>query len=149
MSGNDFWAAEELAQADALAYEIRWESTFGEERQLLVILAILHAATDAPRAQRYAAMYSQIGTENVDPALAVHQDPRAIAHARYAQGRIDQTLGRREAATTALKAAYETFAASAFHYRATLTATALEELTGDGTWREIALRHANSYRDCP
>src|ERR1035437_1405669 len=149
MSRNDFWAAEELAQADALAYEIRWESLFGEERQVLVMLAVLHAATDAPRAQRYAAMYSQIGTENVDPALALHGDPRAVAHARYAQGRIDQTLGRRDAAIAGLNAAYETFTASSFHFRATLTATALAELTGESSWRELAFRHANSYRDCP
>jgi tetratricopeptide (TPR) repeat protein len=149
MSRNDFWAAEELAQADALAYEIRWESMFGEERQVLVMLAVLHAATDAPRAQRYAAMYSLVGTENVDPALALHHDPRAVAHARYAQGRIDQTLGRRDAAIAGLTAAFETFKESSFHYRATLTATALAELTGEQSWREIAFEHANSYRDCP
>jgi DNA-binding NarL/FixJ family response regulator len=149
MSHNDFWAAEELAQADAVAYEIRWESLFGEERQVLMMLAVLHAPTDAPRAQRYAAMYSQVGTENVDPALALHDDPRAVAHARYAQGRIDQTLGRRAAAIANLHAAYETFAASSFQYRATLTATALAELTGEQTWRDAALGHANAYRDCP
>ncbi|HEV3088262.1 MAG TPA: hypothetical protein VGX96_13675 [Candidatus Elarobacter sp.] len=149
MSGNEFWAAEELAQADALAYDIRWGSTFGEDRAVLVLLAVLHAPTDAPRAQRYAAMYSQIGTENVDPSLALHQDRRATAHAKYAEGRIEQTLGRREAAVAALREAYDIFEASSFHYRASVTATALGELTGESKWREASIRHAGAYPDCP
>src|SRR5438270_3252254 len=97
---NEFWALEELAQADALAFDVPWEASYGEERQVPVTLAVLHAPTDAPRAQRYASMYSRIGTESVNPALAVHGDARALAHAKYAQGRIDQTLGRRNAAVT-------------------------------------------------
>ena len=135
MSRNEFWALEELAQADALAFDVRWESSYGEDRQVLVALAVLHAATDVPRAQRYAAMYSRMGTESVNPALAVHGDPRALAHAKYAHGRIDQTLGRRGAATASLEAAYAIYDGSAFHFRATLSATALAELTGEERWR--------------
>ena len=149
MSGNDFWAAEELAQADAVAYDIRWGTTHGEERQLLVMLAVLHAGTDAPRAQRYASMYSQIGTESIDPVFAFHKDPRATAFAKYAEGRIEQTLGRSDAAIDALTEAYAIFHASAYHFRATLTATALAELTGDVRWTEAATRHAGAYPDCP
>jgi DNA-binding CsgD family transcriptional regulator len=149
MSGNDFWAAEELAQADAVAYDIRWGTTHGEERQLLVMLAVLHAGTDAPRAQRYASMYSQIGTESIDPVFAFHKDPRATAFAKYAEGRIEQTLGRNDAAVAALTEAYAIFHASAYHFRATLTATALAELTGDARWTEAATRHAGAYPDCP
>ena len=128
---NEFWALEEIAQADALAFDVPWEASYGEERQVLVTLAVLHAPTDAARAQRYATMYSRIGTENVNPALAVHGDARALAHAKYAQGRIDQTLGRRAAAVTSLAEAYAIFDAASFHYRATLAASALAELTGE------------------
>ncbi|MBV8369920.1 MAG: hypothetical protein JO036_13485 [Candidatus Eremiobacteraeota bacterium] len=149
MSGNEFWAAEELAQADALAYDIRWGNSFGEDRQVLVQLAVLHAPTDAPRAQRYAAMYSQLGTENVDPALALYQDRRLVAHAKYAEGRIEQTLGRREPAVTALLKAYSIYESASFRYRASVTASALAELTGEAKWRDAGMRHAAAYPDCP
>jgi hypothetical protein len=146
---NEFWALEELAQADALAFDVAWESNYGEERQVLVILAVLHAPTDAARAQRYATMYARIGTENMNPALAVHGDPRALAHAKYAQGRIDQTLGRRAAAVAALEDAYAIFDKASFHYRATLAASALAELTGEERWCVAAVAHARRYPDCP
>ena len=146
---NEFWALEELAQADALAFDVAWESSYGEERQVLVTLAVLHAPTDAARAQRYATMYSRMGTENVNPALAVHGDARALAHAKYAQGRIDQTLGRRAAAIASLQEAYAIFDRASFHYRATLAASALAELTGDDHWCSAALAHASRYPDCP
>ncbi|MDB5072310.1 MAG: hypothetical protein JWM87_3421 [Candidatus Eremiobacteraeota bacterium] len=149
MSGNEFWALEELAQADALAFDVAWGSSFGEERQVLVSLAVLHAPADAARAQRYATIYSQIGTENVNPAFAVHGDPRALAHARYAQGRIEQTMGRRDAAVAALSESFAIFEASSFHYRAVLAATALAELTGEERWRDAAVQHASRYPDCP
>ena len=149
ISGNEFWAAEELAHADALTYDVKWGTSHGEERQLLVMLAVLHAPTDAPRAQRYASMYAQIGTENVDPALALHQDKRATAHEKYALGRIEQTLGRREAAIAPLEEAYAIFDRASFHYRASLTAAALAELTGEERWRAASVHHASSYPDCP
>jgi hypothetical protein len=149
IAGNEFWTAEELAQADALAYDIRWGSTHGEDRQVLVMLAVLHAQTDAPRAQRYASMYSQIGTENVDPVLALHQDRRAVAHEKYALGRIEQTMGRRDSAVSALREAYEIFDGASFHYRASLTASALAELTGEERWRQAGVQHASSYPECP
>src|SRR5665213_2469068 len=149
MSGNEYWALEELAQADVLAFETPWQSSYGEERQVLVTLAVLHAPADAARAQRYATLYSQIGTESINPALAAHGDRRAHALARYAQGRIEQTLGRREAAVTALREAFEIFEPASFHYRAVLAATALAELTGAERWRYAALAHAGAYPDCP
>jgi tetratricopeptide (TPR) repeat protein len=149
MAGNEFWALEELSQADALAFEVPWESCFGEERQVLVMLAVLHAPSDAARAQRYASLYSRIGTENLNPIVPVNGDRRAHAHARYAQGRIEQTLGRRDAAVTALREAFEIFESASFHYRAVLAATALAELTGEESWRDSALRHAARYPHCP
>jgi DNA-binding CsgD family transcriptional regulator len=149
ISGNEFWSAEELAAADALAYDVRWGTTHGEERQLLVTLAVLHAPTDAPRAQRYASMYSEIGTENVNPALALHQDKRTTAFEKYALGRIEQTLGRRDAAVAGLEEAYAIFDSVSFHYQASLTASALAELTGEERWRKAAGHHASSYPDSP
>jgi hypothetical protein len=149
MSRNEAWAIDELAEADRLAYDVAWDSTTGEDRMVLVLLAVLHAPHDAARAQRYASKFSQIGTENVDPKVDLQGNRRAVAHAKYAQGRIEQTLGRREAAITLLHEAYTIFDGVAYHYRATLAAAALAELTGEAKWRDASARHAAYYPDCP
>ena len=146
---NEIWSIEELGEADRVAREIRWESTFGEERQILVVLAALHARVDAGRAQHYAATYRRLGTESVNPALAIAGDKRAVAAARYAQGLIDQTLGRSDAAVPALAQAYEIYASADHHFRATLAAAALAELTGEERWRVRSIAHAARYPDCP
>lgn len=148
-AGNEIWAIEELAEADRLARDVGWESTSGEERQVLVPLAALHAAVDAARAQRYAALYSRLGFENVNPGFAIAGDRRARAMARYAQALIDQTLGRRDAAVPALREAYAIFDETGHHYRAMLAAASLAELTGDEGWRAASIGHAGRYPDCP
>ncbi|HEY4439188.1 MAG TPA: hypothetical protein VGN14_01975 [Candidatus Elarobacter sp.] len=149
ISHNEAWALDELAEADALAYDVPWESCLGEERITLVLLSVLHAASDPSRAQKYAAMFSQIGTENVDPTLAINGSSRTAAFAKYAQGRIEQTLGRKEAAIALLREAYEIFESARYHYRAVLTASALAELTGDTKWRDASVKHAQAYPECP
>ncbi len=149
LSRNDFWATDELAQADALAYDVPWAQTRGEERQVLVTLAVLHSATDASRAQYYASLYSQIGTENLDPTLALHGDARPMGHAHYAVGRIEQTMGRREPAVAELEKAYAIFDRAGMHYRGFQTAAALADLTANPQWRAEAERHAGAYPDSP
>ena len=44
MNGNEHWAAEELAAAHAIARTVEWSATHGEERQGLVMLAVLFFA---------------------------------------------------------------------------------------------------------
>jgi tetratricopeptide (TPR) repeat protein len=149
MARNEVWAIEELVEADRLARDVRWESNFAEGRQVLVMLAVLHAPVDAMRAQRYAALYARVGTENVAPMVAANGDRRATAHAKYAQGKIDQTLGRKDAAAASLREAYEIFDNASYHYRASLAASALAELGGEATWQQRALAHAQRYPDCP
>lgn len=149
IAGNEVWAIEELAEADRLAHDVRWETKFDEARQTLVMLALLYAPVDAVRAQRYASLYSQIGTENLSPMWAASTDERAVAFKKYAQGRIDQTMGRKDAAVASLTEAYQIFAKASYHYRCSLTASALAELTGQERWRETAIGHARHYPDCP
>jgi DNA-binding NarL/FixJ family response regulator len=149
VSGNEVWAIEELAEADRIARDVRWESCVEEQRQVLVILATLHASVDVVRAQRYASMYTQLGMTSLHPRVATEGDRRAVARARLAQGLIDQTLGRREAAIAALLEAYAIFDEANFHYRASQAATALAELTGEPVWRDNMLMHARRYPDCP
>jgi len=146
---NEAWALEEIAEADRLGHTIRWESTFGEERLALLTLAVLIAPSNAARAQRYASTYSSFGTEAVHPTLAINGDRRARAFARYAQGRIDQVLGRDNAAVRALSDAYGIFVDVRYAYQAAMAATALGEVTGEPSWREKALVHASAYPSCP
>lgn len=146
---NESWALEEIAEADRLGHTIRWESTFGEERLALLTLAVLIAPSNAGRAQRYASTYSSFGTEAVHPTLAINGDRRAHAFARYAQGRIDQVLGRDNAAIRALTDAYATFVDVRYAYQAAMAATALGEVTGEPSWRERAVVHASAYPSCP
>lgn len=146
---NEFWAMEELAHADRLAHDVPWDATVGEERQVLVLLAVLHAPLDAVRAQRYAAMYSRIGTESANPRIAIYGYRPVLGHAKYAQGRIDQTLGRREAAERSLREAYEIFDEASWHYRAATAAAALAEVTGEERWATASVAHASRYPDSP
>ncbi len=149
LSRNEGWAVEELAEAHRIARNVRWEACYDEQRQVLVVLAVLFAPVDAAIAQYYAAVYARLGTENVDPQIASATDRRALAHAHYAQGRVDQTLGRHEIAASSLRDAYDIFDSAEFHYRAALAATALAELTGEQGWHARALAHAAHYPDCP
>ncbi|GAC1573676.1 MAG: hypothetical protein NVS3B7_05200 [Candidatus Elarobacter sp.] len=146
---NDAWAIEELAEADRLAREVRWEATYGEERQALIVLAQLYAEFDAGRAQHYASTYARLGVENVNPAFAVAGDRRTVAAALYAQGVIDATLGRIDDAIPSFTDAYEIWSGAKHHFRATLCAAALAEATGAEPWRKIARQHARRYPDCP
>ncbi|MBV9439553.1 MAG: helix-turn-helix transcriptional regulator [Candidatus Eremiobacteraeota bacterium] len=149
IANNEPWAIEELDEADRLARRVPWESTFGEERQALVMLATLYARVDPIRAQRYAATYSRIGVENVNPALAIAGDRRTIAMAKYAKGLIDLTTGRKEAAIPALREAYGIYRDANHHYRATLAAAALAEATGEAHWAETSRSHAARYPNSP
>jgi DNA-binding CsgD family transcriptional regulator len=149
IAGNEPWALEEIAEADRLGHTIRWESTFGEERLALLTLAVLVAPSNAGRAQRYASTYSSLGTEAVHPTLAINGDRRGRAFERYAQGRIDQVLGRDNAAIRALTDAYGIFVDIRYAYQAAMTATALAEVTGEPSWREKSLVHASAYPSCP
>lgn len=149
LAGNEAWALEEIAEGDRLGHTIRWESTFGEERLALLTLAVLIAPSNAARAQRYASTYSSIGTEAVHPTLAINGDRRARAFERYAQGRIDQVLGRDNAAIRALSDAYGIFVDIRYAYQSAMAATALAEVTGEPSWREKALVHASAYPSCP
>ncbi|HYZ15003.1 MAG TPA: hypothetical protein VE591_01330 [Candidatus Acidoferrum sp.] len=147
--GNEVCASAELAEADRLAQDVRWESSSGEERQVLVPLASLHAALDPARAQRYAALHARLGGANANRVLTMAGELRARAIGKYAQALIDQTLGRRDAAVPRLREAYAIFDEAGHHYRAMLAAASLAELTGDVGWRAASIRHANRYPGCP
>lgn len=145
MNGNEAWAIEELAQAEELARGVVWSQTVDEERIVLVTLAALLASSDRARAQRYVSTYVRLGTQNVDPSLAIAHDPRVEGFQQYALGRVHEVLGNAEAASAAYEAAYQIFSRAQHHFRAALAALGLSEVTASPQWIERARDHAAHY----
>lgn len=145
MNGNEPWAAEELAAAHAIARTVDWADFRGEERQALVMLATLYAPTDMARAQNYVSLYMQLGKEGISPNVALANDRRAAAFEKYAMGRVQQVIGNDKLAVATLREAYDIFSAAGYRFRAALTAFALFEATGDGSWIERARTDAEIY----
>jgi hypothetical protein len=145
VAGNDPWALDEIEAASRLVQGVAWGETFGEERFALASLAVMLAPIDVARAQRFAATFSRIGLQNINPTHGVTNDVRAAGYEKYAVGKIEQTLGNRDMATSALTEAYNVFAVINYHFQAMLCAKALAEVTGDPTWTERARGHVAHY----
>jgi DNA-binding CsgD family transcriptional regulator len=145
MNGNEHWAAEELVSARTIATVVEWGATNDEERQALVMLAIMLSPSDAAQAQHYVSLYLQLGRENVNPVLAVVNDQRAIAFEAYALGRVQQVLGNDPLAIRSFRKAYAIFDRAGYHFRAALAAIGLLETTGEPEWLDIARRHSDAF----
>jgi tetratricopeptide (TPR) repeat protein len=145
LNGNEAWATDEFFEAHALARTVAWSETRGEERQVLTMLAILFASVDMAQAQHYVSTYVRLGVENVDASLGITQDRRAEGFQLYAQGRVQQVLGNAVTAKKALETAYEIFEAAGYHFRASLVADSLADLTQDKQWTARAMRHAERF----
>jgi tetratricopeptide (TPR) repeat protein len=144
-AGNDPWALDEIETAAALAHGVPWGELFGEERFALVGLAVMLAPIDIGRSQRFAATFSRVGMQNVAPVYGVINDVRAVGYEKYAFGKIEQTLGNSDMATSSLVEAYNVFAIINYHFQAMLCARALAEVTGDDMWTERARGHVAHY----
>jgi tetratricopeptide (TPR) repeat protein len=145
IGGNEAWALDEIAHAAELARQIVWAATVDEERQALVTLAVLLAPVDMGQAQRYVSTYMRLGTQSVDPSLAIAHDRRAEGFAQYAWGRVHQVLGNTPSSTSAYETAYRIFSEAGHHFRAALAAVGMSEVTGLPLWRERAREHASHY----
>ncbi len=143
INGNEIWATEELHQAHSLARSIQWQMTHDEERVALMMLAVLFAPLDMAQAQRYVSTYIRIGKDAMDPTIgAAHDSRRAIAHEKYAAGRVQAVLGNPALAVRQLETSYQIFSQIEHNYRAALAAQALYELTKEETWLRAARSHA-------
>jgi DNA-binding CsgD family transcriptional regulator len=145
INGNEHWAAEELATALAMSRSIEWSATQGEERQALVMLAVLFAPTDMAQAQHFVSLYMQLGRSNVDPNLQLANDRRAVGFEKYALGRVQQVLGNGALAIKSFETAYEIFNAAGYHFRSSLAATGLFETSREAIWLERARAHAEFF----
>ncbi len=145
MNRNEVWARDELMQAQAIARDLSWAATTGEERQALVTLAVLFAPVDMGQAQRYVSSYTRMGKDSVDPTLSHAHDRRTVGYEQYASGCVNQVLGNRESAIAAFEAAYKIFDEAEHHFRAALAAQGLAEITGAAVWIERARSHAGAF----
>lgn len=142
---NDAWATDELFEAHSLARGVAWADTRGEERQALVMLALLFAPLDMAQAQHYVSTYIRLGTESVDASIGISHDRRAEGYSLYASGRVQQVLGNTASAKKALEAAYDIFVEAEHHFRAALVAQSLGELTHESEWVSRATQHAANF----
>lgn len=150
IGGNEPWALDEIFEAEREAAGVPWGDTFGEERMILSIFADMYARIDTSRAHYYAAAYSRLGLGNINPALAMSGDSRAVALDAQARGSIEQTLGDRAQAAKTFTSVYATFDEIDHHYRAATAALSLFELTGSNEWAERARKHIAAYGPaCP
>ncbi len=145
MNHNEPWARDELMQAQAQARTVVWAASTGEERQALVMLAVLFAPVDMGQAQRYVSTYMRMGKDSIDPTLAIAHDKRALGFSQYASGCVNQVIGNKESAITAFEAAYKIFDEAEHHFRAALAAQGLAEVTGATVWIERARQHAGAF----
>jgi DNA-binding NarL/FixJ family response regulator len=149
IEGNEAWALDELYEAHAVAQRIVWAQTANEERTALVTFAELFANVDAARAQWYAATYSAMGLDGINPNYATSRERRVDAEERFVNGTIERAVGNREAAVDALTDAYALFASIDHHFKAGLAASALAEATGDPSWTARAVEHVGRYPGSP
>jgi len=148
-AGNDAWALDEIETAAELAKGVPWGEMFGEERFALVGLAVMLAPIDIGRSQRFAATFSRVGLQNLAPTYGIINDVRGVGYEKYAFGKIEQTQGNRDTATSALVEAYNVFAIINYHFQSMLCAQALADVTGDETWTERARGHVAHYPGSP
>jgi hypothetical protein len=148
-AGNEAWALDEIEEAARLAQGVAWGETFNEERFALFVLAVMLAPIDTGRAQRFAATFSKVGLQNLDPIRAATSDVRTAGYEKYATGKIEQMLGNRDLALAPLTEAYNIFAIINYHHQAMLCAQALASVTGDALWTERAREHIAHYPGSP
>jgi len=137
-TGERAFAMDMLQEAHELASGLQWETTVGEERAALTVLAEMFASVDASISQRYLALHRSLSS--VSAMLAYGGDPRVRAFEAYGSGMAQLHLGDRRGAEARLLEVWSIF--NDFHYgwRRALCALGLFEATRKTEWLERASR---------
>lgn len=134
--GEQNWASNELARAEALAERIDWHTLQGEERMGLLLLARAAAPLDAERARYYLARYK--GLDKVrSPLHLIAFDQRMEAYAAYTEG-VVKLAAHDDGAEDALRRAWVIFDRIGYDWRAARAAMRLWETTKKDRWRHLA-----------
>lgn len=142
-TGERAFGMDMLHDAHELAAGLQWETTVGEERAALTVLAEMFASIDPSISQRYLALHRSL--PNTSALLAYSSDPRARAFEAYGAGMAQLHLGDRTGAANLLLEVWSIL--NDFHYgwRAGLCALGLFEATGDPQWLERAARRVDPW----
>ena len=94
--------------AQRIAENVDWESTFGEERVSLLLLAEVLAAIAPEEAATYFQRYDSV-TSSMAPLSALRDDPRLAALHDHVGGLVSRIRGETQHALQLLQNAYRTF----------------------------------------
>jgi DNA-binding CsgD family transcriptional regulator len=136
--GEPFAFEEYLLEATALAEQVNWRAIASNSREILILLAEMHAHRDSALALSFAAHFDSLGGFDDDTS----GDPRAkSAQQNYCLGLLNAEIGEVGKGVAMLEAAYGGFVAVGLDWPAGQCAIVLAEATNAIVWRSRA-------RDC-
>jgi DNA-binding CsgD family transcriptional regulator len=143
ISGEQNWALNEVAKAEAIAERVDWNALGGDERIGLLLLAEALADSNHEKAHFYLARYK--GLDRIRSPLHLFAfDHRVEAFAAYAEGAIKVAEGDQGAAEV-LRKAWVIFDRIGYDWRAGRTAMRLMEATKKDRWRHLAEDKLEAY----
>lgn len=137
MVGEENWALNEIAKAEALAERIDWHACRGEERVALLLLVRATTAIDAQRARYYFARYKALERLRSPVQVSVLDEPMK-GRAVYAEAMVKLATGDPSGAEDDLRQAWAIFDRIGCDWRAAFVAKRLWEQTKKERWRQLA-----------
>jgi DNA-binding CsgD family transcriptional regulator len=136
IAGEQNWALDEIAKAEAIAVDVDWSALSGDERVGLLLLAQATASIDPEKGRYYIARYK--GLDQIRSPLHLFAfDHRIEAMAAYAEG-VVRVAARDGGTEDAFRKAWVVFDRIGFDWRAAQTALRLFDVTAKDRWLHLA-----------
>jgi DNA-binding CsgD family transcriptional regulator len=136
-----FACEEYLLEATVLAEQIDWRTLPLTDREILLLLAEMHAHRDSALALSFAAQFESLGGFGIDSIAGIPTS----AQQNYCLGLLNVEIGEPGKGVPMLEAAYEGFAAFGMDWAAGQSAILLAEATNSLTWRSRARERLAAY----
>lgn len=143
-AGHRAMFIEEIAYATRLARAFDWEAAAGDTRYALLTLAQVAAPIDVVSAREMLDRHTSIRNA-MDATFVARLEPGTRAEEAYANGLVLRAEGRVAASAERLQAAFETWGAIGFEWRAARAALELTELDAGDVFR-LAVRRELQQR---
>ncbi len=134
----------ELAEADACAAQVQWETVVDEEAGALMLAAELYAPINETRAFELLAL-AQTAREKLSPWLQLGRDSRVQGFFDFAEAHVRLARGDRRVARHRAERAFTVFSEVGYEWRAANAALFLYRLTERQDWLECVERVAAIY----